>query len=188
MRASLVAPSCKGDTEGLRACGLLAVEWAQPAFLDSFRTRNCPDGLTDECRERLRVAFDGELATRYHRASRHDIAARCLAETDCGAFDAYEIKWLESHNARVFATARHALEQRAEHDAAQRAERERELARVRADEARMRAISAAVAGAAAGMQRGLSSSSSCTNSYGCVTGYTCLIPSGESSGTCVQAR
>jgi hypothetical protein len=183
MRGALVMPTCRGDTEGLRACGLLAVEWAQPSFIQSFKAAQCPDGIDDPCREKLRAAFVDALAKRYAAASLHDVEARCMAETDCGPFDLYELKWLESNNARVIGATQRTLVELAEREAREeRLDRERAAA----DEARVRAIGGAFQGMSdwARTHR----EGGCVNSYSCAPGFTCVLAGGQTTGTCLKAN
>lgn len=176
-RSKVVVPLCKGDVDGYRACGLLVFDFREKAAIDKFGAEHCtalPEGVS--CFDLYSDAFMREVRRRYDQANEHDVKVACASEYDCKQWEQHELAWLRSHNDRVLAAAKRQLAARGE-------QAERDQAEIDNYNRQMRAASAALAGASAGVNR---EASGCMNSSGCPTGHVCMIPSGATAGSCMK--
>lgn len=108
-RAKLVLPRCEGETEGVRACGLIADRFLAPATRRAFAEANCGGTQDVACAKKYRQAFIRELAARYDEARVDEVEAKCEANEACTDLDTFELAWLESHNAHVVARTQREL-------------------------------------------------------------------------------
>jgi hypothetical protein len=178
MRAQLVLPVCKGDTEGYKACGLITHEYAEGARVRAFVDARCHGTLDDDCIEQVRLSLLEAWAERYNHAVPQEIESRCAAEQNCEPWAQRELRWLESHNDHVMARAKRAMGDRREQD-------DRDVAAIEAHREQMRAIGEGFRAAGQGMQQA-GSGHGCVNDLGCNYGSVCLIPQGATHGQCFR--
>jgi hypothetical protein len=178
-RAELVLPLCRGDTDGVKACGLLTDVRLEPRNVHAFVERDC--GGTDDgaCLDVFKQRLIRDFRIRYSLASEENVEAMCRSGvTDCASLPRLELQWLESHNERAIARAQRELE-------ALDRSNEEDRATVAANERMWRQLAASIAASAAGANRALSEPRSCSSRYDCMPSYVCLV--GESGvGTCAR--
>lgn len=188
---SLVSPKCGPDVQ-TGTCGLLHDSRSRPEFLRQFVAERCGGNGDRACVELLYADEQQALKQRYSMASSEDVAQRCQS-VDCSDSLTYELQWLGSHNAQVWADFQQNVQQ-VEADLAERrfaaAQRRRRVAR---------AIAAGANAFAAGMSRPapqpytpaaynpVATPSGCSSDYSCGVGYRCIKGYGQAVGECMKS-
>lgn len=188
MNAELVAPMCTAEVSQVKTCGLLVYEYRRPQRMQAFEAAKCGGGQVMQdptCLRQYADAFFAEVEARYTHAVPKEVTSKCDTGADCTRWDQMELAWLESHNAHVFADAKRALQDRSDiHDrqVEQLEKQERDNRQAWAT------VGAVMKGALSASEGANGAGNGCANSMGCPMGHVCMIPSGATSGTCMQPR
>lgn len=101
----VVYPMCAAQVPGApegKGCGLFLERAASEEYRVRFRDRGCKEKTAEACQEYFQQMLDAVLAQRYHRADFAGVKRLCDSKpTACEGPYAYELRLLESHNARV---------------------------------------------------------------------------------------